>query len=39
MLDALIRAAMEDFARLAGFPERLKEIPVYAWIVLNRIGS
>jgi len=39
MLDALIRAAMEEFAQRAGFPARLKNIPVYVWIVLNRTGS
>lgn len=34
MLDAIIRAAIEEFARLAGFPERLRDIPIYVWVAL-----
>jgi hypothetical protein len=36
MLEAMIRAAIEEFARKIGFPERLKQIPVYDWIALFR---
>ena len=34
MLDAIIRAALAECARLFGFPELLKDIPVHVWVKL-----